>query len=276
MSELNKDWLKEKIQSFGKNEIVFCNEAQFQFKLAWEIQKEFQKYNVLLEDLSMREIETKNEKKYYKKNYTDIVVKTDNNEYIAIELKYKTKELDVVIDENKITLSNQGATDLGRFDYIWDINRLEFLTNAKNESKIKKENELRTEANNYRENELLQRKYEINKKFKNHTSAFAIILTNDESYWSFSKRKNVKQDNSIKLKSCKENSQYREFCIAQGDTIDNKCDWKKDKDGKYKKAVLNTWRGRPIELLNKYTFSWVKYNKCFNFCITEVTEQVIK
>lgn len=288
MTELNKNWLIKKLQEFGKNNLIFSNEAQFQFKLAWEIQKEFNDYNVFLEHLSVTEIEKINEKEYYKKNYTDIVIETNNKTYIAIELKYKTKKIDGLIDENNngIALSNQWATDLGRFDYIWDINRLEFLTNAKNKFKEKtdKETDLRKEANSYRNDEkpLQSRKYIINNKFTDHpTSAFAIILTNEDSYWTFSKNENVTDNNGIKLKSCRKNSQYKKFCIGQGDEINGKCDWLKDEseneNPKYKTSVIDTWRGRPIELLNTYTFNWENYedsNNYFKFCITEVTEKM--
>lgn len=64
----------------------------------------------------------------------DIVVKKDN-QYCPIELKYKTKKVERPImrfDEQLdkiIVMKNQGAQDLGMYDFWKDIRRLELIRN---------------------------------------------------------------------------------------------------------------------------------------------------
>lgn len=40
------------IDEFGNSNLIFKSEAQFQFKLAWELQKKFDNYCLYLENLS--------------------------------------------------------------------------------------------------------------------------------------------------------------------------------------------------------------------------------
>ena len=65
----------------------------------------------------------------------DIVVKKDS-EYCAVELKYKTKKVERKIsrfDEelagNVVVIKNQGAQDLGMYDFWKDVRRVELVRN---------------------------------------------------------------------------------------------------------------------------------------------------
>lgn len=65
----------------------------------------------------------------------DIVVKKDG-EYCPIELKYKTKKVerqisrfDELLDEKVIVMKNQGAQDLGMYDFWKDVRRIELVRN---------------------------------------------------------------------------------------------------------------------------------------------------
>lgn len=87
----------------------FCSEADFQFALGWELKEMYPEIEIRFEYLY------KNEKKYY----IDIWIKVGNDIY-PIELKYKTK-----IDASMPNLKNHSAQDFGRYDYLYDIKRIE-------------------------------------------------------------------------------------------------------------------------------------------------------
>lgn len=266
MCLLNKEWLIEKIKDLGKENILFYNEAQFQFRLAWEIQKAFEQYEVILECLTIDN----------KRSYTDIMVKLSDNNYVAIELKYKTKcaknKSSNNEEESGYILKHHGAVDFGRFDYLWDINRLEMLVYKS--KKIESENKIKLSSNQYRdaENKFIENKYKILKPYDNaKIIGYAIILTNDELYWRMSKRESIKENESVK--TCRKGVQYQDFCIAEGDIAKGELNWKTNSQKKYYDAVRKTWRGRKIKLLQEYAFKWNKYESKhheFKFCISEI------
>jgi len=86
------------------------------------------------------------------REYIDIWATEDGTNY-AIELKYKTRKLDSVYDGEEFHLADHGAQDIGRYDFIKDIWRLERFV----ESHAK-------------------------------TIGYAILLTNDVGYWKATKR----------------------------------------------------------------------------------------
>ncbi len=149
LNELTKEEIVKIIQNFEKKNTIFLCEAQFQFALAWEIQKFFEDnedIQVHLESVKyIEEIETKTTKK----RYTDIVIQDRDNKYIAIELKYKTKYVKDVYED----LKTHAAQDLGRYDFLWDTCRNENLVDNPN------------------------------KHFGECEKAFSILLTNDDNYW---------------------------------------------------------------------------------------------
>ena len=116
---INKIWLDSALRKLSPK--IFQSEAQLQFELAWNIKQNFN-CNVFLEDLTAYETDSKGNITH--KLYTDIVVEDIETNYrIGIELKYKTAELKY----NNIYLFNHGALPLNRYDYLWDVNRLESL-----------------------------------------------------------------------------------------------------------------------------------------------------
>jgi hypothetical protein len=82
--------------------------------------------------------------------YIDMIVIFKNKIY-PIEVKYKTKKIDVNENNEIYHLKNQAAQDLGRYDYLKDIQRIESLPKIINNFVCEK--------------------------------GFTIILTNDNSYW---------------------------------------------------------------------------------------------
>lgn len=119
---------------------IFSSEADFQFALAWEIQKEYPDVEIRMEYCPY-EID--------KNMHIDILVIKDGL-WIPIELKYKTKGGEIEVSDEKYYLKNHGAQDLGRYDFLKDVARIEHL----------KSNAI---------------------KFK---EGYAIFLTNDNSYLS--------------------------------------------------------------------------------------------
>ena len=114
-----KNELDDIINEFKKEEIIFRNEAQFQFDLAWRIREKYT-YEIELE-------------KYYKgeendNNYTDIVVTKEGKKF-AIELKYKLADVETEYSTNsgEYKLTAQGAIDSGSYDFCKDISRVEKL-----------------------------------------------------------------------------------------------------------------------------------------------------
>ena len=130
----------EKLQ--GKRQI-FCSEAEFQLEMAWVIKEMYRDAEVRLEYVPT----------FDDKMHIDILVFI-NNEWIPIELKYKTKKskkekMTDQITQEGFNLKNQGAKNIGCYLYLKDIERIERIKEA-----VK---------NNFKE-------------------GYAVFLTNDETY----------------------------------------------------------------------------------------------
>lgn len=128
---------------FSENRI-FSSEADFQFAFAWQIKKEFTNADVRLEYTPWR---------FNKDMHIDIVVFIDG-QMIPIELKYKTKGFSGKHNSDEIYLKNHGAQDISRYNFLYDIERMESITECG--------------------------LYPIK-------SAYAILLTSDPSYWKIPK-----------------------------------------------------------------------------------------
>lgn len=116
---------------------LFHSEADFQHSFAWEIHHYFPNSQIRLE-LPWGGKD--------KQNHLDIFSIVEN-ENVAIELKYKTRGLSVVVNNESYVLKDQSAQDIGRYDFLKDIMRLEELSR------------------------------------QNNWIGIGILLTNDSSYW---------------------------------------------------------------------------------------------
>lgn len=106
-----------------KKRFAFQSEADFQFQLAWAIKEIYlDRVELILEYPTII-----NEHKAF----IDIVVILDKDKIIPIELKYKTKKAYIKFGNLEINLKNQGAQDLGKFDYLSDIERIESFNHEK-------------------------------------------------------------------------------------------------------------------------------------------------
>ena len=140
VDELNLDDLMCRLAA---KRAVFHSEADFQHALAWKIHELISKAKVRLEVSSGR---------FDKRERIDILIR-DGGAACAIELKYKKKKLQCECGGEVFSLLSDGAQDIGRYDFIKDIARLERYVDS-----------------------------EIN------TTGYAILLTNDDLYWRESNR----------------------------------------------------------------------------------------
>ena len=107
--------LENVIVELQKKRPIFHSEADFQHALAWEIHTHFPAAAVRLEIHPRRT---------GPREYIDIWVKHGGMTY-ALELKYKTRKIDVVYEDEEFHLLNHGAQDTGRYDFAKDVMRLE-------------------------------------------------------------------------------------------------------------------------------------------------------
>ncbi|MBE7514658.1 MAG: hypothetical protein HS103_17820 [Anaerolineales bacterium] len=116
---------------------LFHSEADFQHAFAWHFHELFPTAIVRLEYPVFID----------RWIYLDLWLHTFDMR-LAVELKYKTLKLEIAHDNERFQLKNQGAQDLGRYDFLKDVARLEQVsgTNA-------------------------------------DVQGYAVLLTNDPSYW---------------------------------------------------------------------------------------------
>jgi len=131
--------IQDTLQRLADQRPIFHSEADFQHALAWSVHKSYPNAVIRLE-LPFRTEDSS--------EYLDLQV-TDGNQSFAVELKYKTRRLVYQHGGEEFSLKQQGAQDLGRYDFLADVGRLERFVAAKRTA-----------------------------------SGCAILVTNDPSYWS--------------------------------------------------------------------------------------------
>ena len=104
------------LSKLKKKRKMFVSESDFQLEMAWVIKEEYPESKVRLEycpsfDFSM---------------HIDILV-IMNNKWIPIELKYKTKRCNKIIDKEVYNLKNHGAKDVNCYLYLKDVQRIETI-----------------------------------------------------------------------------------------------------------------------------------------------------
>lgn len=125
--------------SLQKKRPVFHSEADFQFALSWEIKSLYPDANVRLEYCPSE----------FPNIHIDILV-SYGSEVFPIELKYKTAKLEFNLSNELFYLKNHGAQDLGKYDCLKDIQRLENLSS----------------------------------RLTGFSKGYVVWLTNDASYWN--------------------------------------------------------------------------------------------
>ena len=126
--------VRNDIYSFleSNNELLF-NERDFQMHLATWLRSSNNSYD----DVDVEYYVPRQELDGYiwdSELRLDIVVKK-NGEYCPIELKYKTKKVeckitrfDEKLSNNVVVMKNQGAQDLGMYDFWKDVRRVELVS----------------------------------------------------------------------------------------------------------------------------------------------------
>ncbi|UQZ90926.1 hypothetical protein C4J81_17585 [Deltaproteobacteria bacterium Smac51] len=111
--------IKHSIQSLGNKRKIFHSEADFQFSLAWEIQRLHPSANIRLEYCPV----------CAPRRHIDILLELNKRKY-PIELKYKTLKTTVTDCDELFNLKNHGAQTIGKYDLLADIERIESLSES--------------------------------------------------------------------------------------------------------------------------------------------------
>lgn len=129
----------EVLFALARQRPIFHSEADFQHAFAWELHQRLLSASIRLE----LPVQVKRQLRHI-----DIWV-TYQDAVLAIELKHKTRGLATQVGSEEYKLKDQSAQDIGRYDFVKDIQRLEQVAIA----------------------------------YQNLTG-YAILLTNDSAYWT--------------------------------------------------------------------------------------------
>lgn len=94
---------------------LFHSEADFQHALAWEFQLVNPAASIRLE----KQVATEGSRVHI-----DLIVKS-TLQHLAVELKYKTRKASINFEGEDFYLRNHSAQDIGRYDFLRDIVRIE-------------------------------------------------------------------------------------------------------------------------------------------------------
>ena len=129
------DIVREDVFAFlESNKELLFNERDFQMHLATWLRNSSASYD----DVDVEYYVPRSELDNYvwdSELRLDVVVKKDG-EYLPVELKYKTKKVerqilrfDEPMHEKVVVMKNQGAQDLGMYDFWKDVRRVELVRN---------------------------------------------------------------------------------------------------------------------------------------------------
>jgi hypothetical protein len=150
---MNKAMMRCMMTELANCRPIFHSEADFQFSLAWLIQTKCEQARIRLEYCPNNQ----------NLEHVDIWVKQKRN--IFIELKYRTKFLQVINNEEIYGLRSQSAQDAGRYYFLKDVERLERFVGDEKGNK-----------------------------------GFAVLLTNDPAFWTApGQRSRQPNDNSFRV-----------------------------------------------------------------------------
>ena len=214
---------------------IYCSEAQLQFDIAWELNNLLvsngcSNWKVYLEYPAIVNIKKSGKDETY---YIDIILLNETTEeYIPIEIKYKTS----LLKEGSITiLKNQSALDFGRFDFLWDVNRIQTLKSKKGK---------------------------MCSRLKKFLFGYAVMLTNDKLYY-------VAPSRTRSGKSCCDDFRIHE--TRQISAL-KPLDWKSKPSSKT--GSNWRYNSTPIILNNNYICKWncvkMQYTKDFKFLVFKV------
>ena len=111
------------LRKLAEERRLFHSEADFQYSLAWKIHTSIPSAAIRLELPIRGEAHT----------HLDILVRCQNGSF-PIQLKYKTSKMEVEVNGETFSLQNQSAQDIGRYDFLKDVVRLERFVKSEDRS----------------------------------------------------------------------------------------------------------------------------------------------
>ena len=188
--------ISDLLTSLAESRKVFHSEADFQHALAWHIRQAMPESSQVRLEVDVMQVE-------HQRRFLDIWLPLEG---IAIELKYKTRGLELEQDDEPFVLRNQSAQDQGRYDFLLDIQRLELVRSNLDQCK----------------------------------AAYAVLLTNDSSYWKVPTHRDTVD---------------AAFRVHEGRAVSGALAWAA-------RASSGTVEGResPIQIRGSYRLRWREYS----------------
>ena len=175
---MNHSIIIQSLKDLASKRPFFWSEADFQFAFSEVLRIHLPNAKIRLE----RPFPISDEKYYH----VDIWVEDDGKVY-PIELKYKTKKCSVTVEDEIIQVTEQSAIDLGRYDYVADIKRIE----------------------------------DIRDKDPLFGEGYAIILTNDASYYTDPEETINTMDSEFRIhEGAKLSGELRWRCTSKAKKVD--------------------------------------------------------
>lgn len=223
---------------FEENDKIFFNERDLQMNLAcylknqgFDVELEYKIATVFLQEkLGYKDKDSFSRIFPWEEDElaVDIVVH-QNNVWLPIELKYKTKNVELLnhtrfgetYDKECKIIKDQAAQDLGRYGFWRDVRRLEITSAA----------------------------------FKNVVGGIAVFLTNDDNYVNFP------ASNSKKL------VQYRDFAMNVSERSKGEMAWRHNENDEVFNAEENKWKDYPnFRISNSYKIEYKEFDVQNYYC----------
>lgn len=115
--------VKTALQELSSERPLFHSEADFQHALAWELHRQSSEYSIRLE----RRVP----KAHGGPGFAFDLWAVSSSQTLAVELKYKTRTLEYTLKGEPYYLQNHGAQDIGRYDFLKDLSRLESVASSR-------------------------------------------------------------------------------------------------------------------------------------------------
>ncbi len=225
---------------------IFHSEDDLKLSLAITIKEFYPEFEIRLEKPTTINMISVDGEKTVVRAPIDIIVYDKNGKSVPIELKYKTKKLEIEHNGELYSLTNHGATDIGRYSFRKDIYRIEQYLSTEKNSDIGFIFILTNEDNYINNN--VELKETFDKHFTCHQNGLFEKKYKGWNYSKIDKTKYVKSNNTWKY-------------INQ-----NKKHWTCTNDKSY-----------ILELNNNYPINWKEYSKFknheFKFCVIKVENQ---
>ena len=128
-----KEKIRKSLEILKIDRPIYHSEDDFKFSFSKVLQEELGKnYTIRLErpeEILM--LKKDGTTKVARAPIDIVVINKITSEFYPIELKYKTKKYEIIHQDEKYKLTEQGATDIGRFSFRKDIYRIEQLVKDK-------------------------------------------------------------------------------------------------------------------------------------------------